>query len=258
MAERRRTKWVEFTIVAAGVLVFGFALGRYQTERRLRPFLSRGMEELRPLEQRYGPATNARYGEEWMLRDFFNDARNGTFVDVGANHYQKDSNTYYLETQLGWSGLAIEPQTKFAADYKSHRPKTRFLAYLVSDVSDRNATLYVPHDDLLASADKKVAEEEGGAADTTVASTTATLDDILNRSGVEKIDFLSIDVERHEPQVLRGFAIDRFKPRLVCIEAHPQVRQEILDYFTRHGYVIVAKYLRADSENLWFVPLTPR
>jgi hypothetical protein len=43
-------------------------------------------------------------------------------------------------------------------------------------------------------------------------------------------------------------------PRLVCIEAHPQVRQPILDYFAAHDYVIVGKGLRMDTENLWFAP----
>jgi hypothetical protein len=39
------------------------------------------------------------------------------------------------------------------------------------------------------------------------------------------------------------------------VEAHPEVRQQVLDYFTRNGYVVVGKYLRADDENLWFTPL---
>jgi hypothetical protein len=54
---------------------------------------------------------------------------------------------------------------------------------------------------------------------------------------------------------LAGFAIDRFRPTLVCIEAHPQVRQQILDYFARHGYVAVGRYLRVDHDNLYFIPL---
>jgi hypothetical protein len=41
---------------------------------------------------------------------------------------------------------------------------------------------------------------------------------------------------------------------LVCIEAHPEVRQPILEYFARGGYVIVGKYLRADTHNLYFQP----
>jgi hypothetical protein len=64
-----------------------------------------------------------------------------------------------------------------------------------------------------------------------------------------------MDIELAEPKALRGFDIDRFKPELVCIEAHEEVRQQILDYFARHGYVVVGRYLRADTQNLYFTPL---
>jgi FkbM family methyltransferase len=177
-------------------------------------------------------------------------------VDVGANHYREHSNTYYLETQLGWSGLAIEPQTKYAADYAQYRPKTRFVPLFVSDVSDQQATLYVPSDDRVASSDRRFAESSSGGTIESVSTNTATLDDILGASGISNIDFLSMDIELHEPQALKGFSIERFRPRLVCIEGHAAVRQQILDYFTHHRYVMVSRYLRADTANLWFAPLT--
>jgi hypothetical protein len=63
-----------------------------------------------------------------------------------------------------------------------------------------------------------------------------------------------MDIELHEPQALKGFDIDRFKPSLVCIEALLPVRQQILDYFAEHGYVVVGKYVWMDLENLYFVP----
>jgi FkbM family methyltransferase len=250
---RPKLNLLELAMLAALVALLGYVGGRYRTELRLRPYLSTGAEELQGLEQRYGPSHNSRYGEEWMVRDFFRDERGGVFVDVGANHYKRDSNTYYLETQLGWSGVAIEPQIKFAADYAAQRPRTTFVPLFVSDTSNSKATLYVPANDLLASADRKAAEQEGGDIVPVVTNTT-TLDDVLDRSGITRVDFMSIDIELHEPQALKGFAIDRFRPRLVCIEAHPPVRQEILDYFSAHGYVVVGRYLRADSENLWFAP----
>ena len=56
--------------------------------------------------------------------------------------------------------------------------------------------------------------------------------------------------------MLRGFSIERFQPRLVCVEAHPEVRQRILDYFVMHGYAVLGKYLRADTQNLWFASST--
>jgi len=77
---------------------------------------------------------------------------------------------------------------------------------------------------------------------------------LLDHENVTHVDLLSIDVELHEPQVLAGFDIARFRPALVCIEAHPEVRQAILDYFAAHRYVVVGRYLRADLLNLYFAP----
>jgi hypothetical protein len=41
----------------------------------------------------------------------------------------------------------------------------------------------------------------------------------------------------------------------VAIEAHPPVRQQILDYFARNAYALVGRYWQADDENFWFAPL---
>ena len=210
--------------------------------------------ELDALRKAFGPSKNSRDAEEWIIRDFFGDERGGVFADVGANHHQQDSNTYYLEKVLGWSGVAIEPQTKFAEGYKQNRPRTMFVPLFVSDVSNTEATLYLSGNDLVASGSREFTQSFGrGATPTSV--TTTTLDDVLERLNVTRIDFLTMDIELAEPQALTGFAIDRFKPRLVCIEAHEPVRQQILEYFARHDYVMLGKYWLADSENFWFAPL---
>ena len=242
-------------VLAIVVGVTSYRAGGVQTARQLQPYLSRADDELRPLESRFGQARHSRQAEEWMIRDFFSDTRDGVFADVGANHYRRDSNTYFLETQLGWSGVAVEPQVKFAADYAAHRPRTRFIPLFVSDRSNEKTILYVPSNDLIASTSRDFIAGEGGDNVMPVEVNTTTLDDVLTRAGITKLDFLSIDVELHEPEVLRGFSLDRWKPRLVCVESHVEVRQVIVDHFITRGYTIVGKYLRADSENLWFAPL---
>jgi FkbM family methyltransferase len=253
------TRWsfnlVELALIGVLIGALAYAAGRYRTELRLQPFLSTGTVEAQALADRYGPSRNSRYAEEWIVRDYFQDMRDGVFVDVGANHHQRDSNTYYLETALGWSGLAIEPQERFAAGYASARPRTIFVPLFVSDVSNSRAVLYVDRrNDLTASSNKTFVAAEGGTDIVPQEANTTTLDDILMRSKISRIDFLSMDIELHEPAALKGFTIETYLPRLVGIEAHPQVRQEILDYFGRHGYVVIGKYLRVDSENLWFQP----
>jgi len=219
-------------------------------------------QEAARLRDRYGPGRYSRHEEEWTIRDYFQDRRGGYFVDVGANHYKNENNTYFLETRLGWSGLAIDPQTSFAADYARFRPRTRFFSFFVSDVSNATAEFYLtPKNPLVASADRTFAERNGTEIPRAVLDTkevsvpTIRLTDLLDKLAVTHLDLLSVDVELAEPKVLAGFDIDRFRPSLVCIEAHPRVRQQILDYFAEHRYVAVGKYLRADIQNLYFAPL---
>lgn len=245
---------IELTLLGILVAIVAFFAGRIQTPSGANRLVSGGGDELRELEAGYGPSRNSEHGEEWVIRDYFKDQRDGVFVDVGANHYQRFSNTYYLEHALGWSGLAIEPQQKFAADYATYRPRTKFIPLFVADVSNREATLYVPPNDLVASADERFARTLGGSVTATTVMTT-TLDDILDRSGIDRIDFMSMDIELGEPAALAGFSIERFRPRLVCVEAHPPIRQQLLDYFARHRYVPVGRYWAADNQNFWFAPL---
>jgi FkbM family methyltransferase len=205
------------------------------------------------LATRYGPDRNSEHEEEWIIRDFFDDRRNGTFVDVGANDYRIGSNTYYLETALGWSGLAIEPQQQYAAGYTRYRPRSRFLPLFVSDVSDTEVSMYyVPGNPMVTSQEKWWVDRLGTAKE--MKAPTVTMNDLLTREHVDHFDFLSMDIELAEPKALAGFDIERFRPALVCIEAQPQVRQAILNYFPQHRYTLVAKYLRIDGANLYFAP----
>ena len=82
-----------------------------------------------------------RNAEEWLVRDFFGDQRGGVFLDVGSYDYKRFSNTYYLEKELGWSGVAMDAQKEFAADYAKYRPRTRFFSFFVSDTLGRAPVL---------------------------------------------------------------------------------------------------------------------
>lgn len=63
-----------------------------------------------------------------------------------------------------------------------------------------------------------------------------------------------MDIEGSEPLALAGFDIKRFKPELVCIEVGNVDPNKILEYFTRHGYERIDKYLKYDKVNWYFKP----
>ncbi len=245
-----RLDWTEVSLAAALVVALSWCASAWYHEQPAHP-------DQASLEQKYGPDRHSQFEEEWIVRDFFGDRRNGIFVDVGANHYQVFSNTFYLEDQLGWSGLAVEPLRRYEADYRAYRPRTTFLPFFVSDTSNSAATMYlIEHHPRVASSNRATVERHS-ADYVEIEAPTITLNDLLDAEGLDTFDFLSMDIERAEPEALAGFDIDRFRPALVCIEAHVEVRQTILDYFASHGYVVVGDYLRADSRNLYFAPLSP-
>jgi FkbM family methyltransferase len=193
----------------------------------------------------------SRNAEEWIIRDFFHDRRGGFFLDVGAADYKLENNTYYLETGLGWHGIAVDAQQEYAAGYAAHRPQTKFFTFFVSDVSESSVDFYVPQDPFGASEARHVNEPGAGVGRRV---STITLNDLLAREGVEHIDFVSMDIEEAEPKALAGFNLEHYQPALLCVEVHPEVRQHILDYFHRHDYEVVGRYLPSDHLNLYFMP----
>ena len=205
-------------------------------------------------EARYGPSRYSQYAEEWLVRDYFKDRRAGFFVDVGASDYKRFSNTYYLEQALGWSGLAIDAQGEFAEDYRQHRPRTRFFTFFVSDRPEASALIFVPDRNRLVASSNTDFAKRYEASGTERNVRTITLDTLLAQEVVSEIDFLTMDIELAEPRALAGFDIAYYRPHLVCIEAHPEVRQQLLDYFEARDYRLVGRYLRADPHNLWFAP----
>lgn len=237
---------LELLLIAAFSAVLAWALARTHYSVH---------DETRAFRAAYGRAQYSQYDEELFIRDFFGKRRGGIFVDVGANDYRRYNNTYSLETELGWSGIAIDALHEFADDYRQHRKRTKFFTFFVSDVSDSDVEFWAADDEsLLASSDQALAGRNARSRKVP----TITLTDLLDRNGIGKVDFLNMDIELAEPKALAGFDVARFRPDLVCIEAHLPVRQAIIDYFTKRAYSVVGQYLRADQHNLYFAPLQAR
>jgi hypothetical protein len=261
MRNKPRDWVIPYALVAIFSAVVTWRLTYDSGQRELRSatyFGFAALHELRPIQQKYGPQHYSRHVEEWVIRDFFQDRRDGVFLDVGANHHMNESNTYYLERQLGWSGVAVEALSEFAEGYRVNRPRTKFVAMFASDAPDTTVSLFVPpSNSLVASSNREFTVREGTPGVARAVPTT-TLTVALEQAGVGRLDFMSMDIELSEPKALAGFDIDRFQPAFVCIESHYDVRQAILDYFADHQYVVVGKYLRMDPNNLYFESLTSR
>ncbi len=208
-----------------------------------------------------GGKPNSESPEELILNDFFHGRRNGFFVDIGCAEYKNSNLTYYLEKELGWSGIAVDALPEFAWGYLEYRPKTKFYSFIVTDHSGKIEPFYRLIKETWGSSTNKnwavgIAKVENDKYEK-IYIPTVTLNDLLIKNGVSKIDFLTMDIETGEPAALAGFDIAKFRPQLVCIEVQDLNRHKIVKYFKDHGYKRIDKYLkyfRHDQPNWYFKP----
>lgn len=203
----------------------------------------------------YYPKRNSQQWEEMFIRDFFQDMKKGFFVDIGASHFREASTTYFLDVHLGWRGIAVDALKEYREGYEKFRPRTKFFSFFVGDKSEKDIDFYVGKNNKRISSFNKKAVKQHTPNYGMIKVKTITLNDLLDSQSVKNIDLLSMDIELAEPAALKGFDINRFKPKLVVIERHLPVKDEIFEYFNKHGYVDLKIYSDFDSLNSYFTPL---
>jgi len=196
-----------------------------------------------------GEKYHSQGNEELLIRHFFAGQPGGFFVDIGCAHYQNDSTTYYLEKHLGWSGIAVDARGNLSQGYRRYRPNTKFYNYLVTDHANTMDRFYMAG--VLSSTSLEHIKRYGASIRPTF-KRTITLNQLLDNNAVESVDFVSMDIELSEEKALNGFDIQRFKPRLLCVEGTPLKRPRIIEYFASHGYRYIEEYKAYDNVNLYF------
>jgi FkbM family methyltransferase len=194
------------------------------------------------------------FDEELIIRDFFSDRKGGFYVDVGCAWPIKANNTYYLEKHLGWTGISIDALDDYAVAWKEKRPNSKFFSFLVTDRSGGSGTFFKSEALGFSSTDPSWARgiySQTPFKSEKVEIPMITLNALLDREGIKKIDLLSMDIEGHELKALAGFDIERFSPDLIAIECRPKSRALMIRYFNRHGYEKIQRYVPFDYLNLY-------
>ena len=189
------------------------------------------------------PRYFSQQGEDCLLAQFFGFKQHGFFVDVGAFDGRYLSNTYFFE-QLGWTGVCVEAYPPYFDLCVKNRPKSKCHRVACLD-RDRGAVDFrVERGGLFSGVE--VDEQfvagvyQGNSVPfdgfQSIKVPTASLD-VLLPERIGEIDFVSIDVEGAELQVLAGFDLDRHRPRILVMEANnPAERQAIDDHLGPRGY----------------------
>lgn len=188
-------------------------------------------------------------GEDVVLSRLLGDAPAGFYVDVGAHHATRFSNTYGLYRK-GWRGLNVDATPGSMASFRRLRPED---INVEAAVSDRREPLVFSlfKEGALNTFDQALARSyvaDGWELSGTVEIVPERLADLLDRHLVpgRQVDLLSVDVEGEDLAVLRSNDWSRYRPRIVIIEALDTPlasldRNAVVAFLKDEGYVPVSR-----------------
>lgn len=144
----------------------------------------------------------------------------GTYIDVGAGHPVADNVSFWFY-ERGWQGIVVEPQPELADLYQRLRPRDRVVRSLVGRHCGEADFHVVERLHGLSTTVEELAQKTRafGVDYQTVQMPVTTLAQLCDRHDLGAIDFLKIDVEGAEGDVLFGGDWQRFRPKVVVAEA---------------------------------------
>lgn len=168
----------------------------------------------------YSTKSYSQEGEDMILRRIFNDKIGGFYVDIGAHHPKRFSNTYYFYRK-GWRGINIDAMPGSMKLFKKCRKKDTNIEAAISDTEEK-LIYYAFEDPALNGFSKELSQEYEKNYKLIFKKEIKTkkLSDIFDKflpTG-QKIDFLSIDVESLELNVLRSNNWDKYIPEFILVE----------------------------------------
>jgi len=184
-----------------------------------------------------------------LLLEAFDFAREGFFIEVGANDPRQNSLTYLLE-RLGWTGMLVDPLSKCYEKLQRARPRARcFHCACVRPDQTGKITLHAPDPSSVVATVEKNVDDFDIAYAFTETCDAVTLESLVQQVNPARIDFLSIDTEGTELDVLLGFDLSRHRPRLVLME-------DKLYHLSKHRYLTGQGYrlVKRTMLNNWYVP----
>ncbi len=198
------------------------------------------------IDELYGNMIHSGNGEEIYLKNIFGNKEKGTYVDVGAFHPLRVSNTLWAYKR-GWRGINIEPNADNMEYFDLLRPEDKNINCGISDKDGE--MIYYQLDDGAYNTFNYQLLVQDKLTDRIVKTKKVPvrkLKDILKENNINTVDFLDIDVEGYEMSVLSGidFTVDI---KIILLEQLYMSLPDVLNseaycFLKAKGYEAVAKF----------------
>ena len=187
----------------------------------------------------------SQLGQDLEVLKFYNKKKSGFFIEIGASDGIENSNTYLLENCYGWKGICVEPIPYRFESLCKNRPNSFCCDKAVCKESNQELAFYIANDgdghsgirDYLDCHKKGV-----DANKTEIIVTTISFNDLLEKNNAPNfIDYLSLDTEGSELEILKSVDLQKYTFGLIDVE-HNYVeprRTQIRDLLVRENEIAV-------------------
>ncbi|MCT7528303.1 FkbM family methyltransferase [Aliarcobacter cryaerophilus] len=202
-------------------------------------------------EHKYILNSFAQEAEDLILYRIFGEKKNGFFIDIGAYHPIKYSNTYFFYKK-GWRGINIDAMPNSMELFNKYRPNDINIEAFISS-EEKSVNYHIFNEPALNNGCELLSKKRHDAPnqfkliDKKVIQ-TKRLDKILNDNIKEnqEIDFLSIDIEGEEFEALISNNWNKYLPKVILVEFLESTLESIIDdkiskFLKEKGYIIFAK-----------------
>jgi len=198
----------------------------------------------------YALKSYSQEGEDMILRRLFEKQKKGFYVDVGAHNPKRFSNTFFFYKN-GWRGINIDAMPNSMCLFNKIRPRDINIEIPISDKKQK-LNYYMFNEPALNTFSKEIADKRADKNDYKIISEkemeTSTLEEIFKKylPYSQEIDFMSIDVEGLDLQVLKSNNWKQFRPKFVLVEILGSSIKDIANskeykYLSEFEYEIFAK-----------------
>jgi FkbM family methyltransferase len=195
----------------------------------------------------YALLSYSQEGEDLVLNRLIDNKSNGFYIDIGAHHPKRFSNTY-LFYQKGWSGINIDPMPGIMNQFDEVRPNDINLELGISN-SEQEITYYMFNEPALNTFCKEEAQKKNGLINYKIVEErkvkTHTLKYILDNylDTETKIDFMTIDAEGYDLVVLQSNDWEKYRPALLVVEdLKKQSLKEFINTSEMYSYLNHLEY----------------
>jgi len=181
------------------------------------------------------------------ILEYIGNIENGFYIEAGAYDGILQSNTKFLEEELNWTGILIEPSPKVFLDLEKNRPNN-------ININKCLVALEYPFQTISGSFDNGPMSSVGNMRNIENAKLINVpcepLYKILDYFEISKIDFMTVDTEGYELNVLDGLKLEKYRPTYLLVEIYEDNKENIINYLLYYNYTLlenITNYNKLDN-----------